>query len=181
MSLSGQPSVAIIQMNPLDGPGPWTEIRISFSAVKSPLNSEDFKMTLAVRPMSGGIPLRGAVEKSTLPLDFTSDGFFHQMVWRGLWFQSDLIRLSMRFEPQFPNGIDPDVLGRNQVEISNLNVVVRSVPIPALTLEASLLTSGQPVGDVQFTPELSDSWETYEMLWTGHWTRPEVEELSLVM
>jgi hypothetical protein len=181
MSLSGQPSVAIIQMDPLDGPGPWTEVRVSFSAVKSISNSEDFKTTMAVRPMSGGIPLRGAVEKSTLPLDFTSDTFLHHMVWRGLWFQSDLIRLSMRFEPRFPNGIDPDILGRNQVELSNLEVVVRSVPIPALALEASLLTSGQPVGDVQFTPELHDYWQTYEMLWTGHWTRHEIEDLSLVV
>jgi hypothetical protein len=181
MSLSGQPSVAIIQMDELDGPGPWTEVRVSFSAVKSSSNSEDFKMTLAVRPMSGGIPLRGAVEKSTLPLDFISNAFLHQMVWRGLWFQSDLTRLSMRFEPRFPNGIDQDILGRNQVELSNLSVVVRSIPLPALALEANLLTAGQPVGDLQFTPELSDSWQTYEMLWTGHWTGDEIEELSLVM
>ena len=181
LSLSGQPSVAIIQMDQLDGPGPWTEIRVSFSVIKSPSNSEDFKMALAVRPMSGGIPLRGTAEKSTLPLDFTSSTFLHQMVWRGLWFQSDLFRLSIRFEPRFPDGIDPEILGRNQVELSNLGVIVRAVPIPALALEASLLTAGQPVGDAQFTPQLTEDWETYEMLWTGHWTRREIEDLSLVM
>jgi hypothetical protein len=184
MSLSGQPSVAIIQMDPLDGPGPWTEVRVSFSAIKSPSNSEDFKMTLVVRPMSGGIPLRGAVEKSTLPLDFVSSNFSHQMVWRGLWFQSDLVRLAIRFEPRFPDKMwtdHPDELGRNQVELSDLSVVVRAIPIPELALEASLLTAGQPIGDIQFTPELSDSWQTYEMLWTGHWTGREIEDLSLVM
>ena len=102
------------------------------------------------------------------------------MVWRGYGFRVDMAGLALRFEPRFPDGIDPDVLGRNQVEFSNLNVVVRSIPIPALALEASLLTSGQPVGDIQLPCEL-DFWQTYEMLWTGHWSAHEVEYLSLVV
>jgi hypothetical protein len=180
LAAGGVSSVAMIQMTVPSGPGPWTEIRVSFFAYKDTANTVDFKTVLTVRPMSGGLPLRSAVDKSTLPLDYDST-FLHQLVWRGLWFEDDFRDLAICLEPRFNLGINDSRLATNRIKVQGFHVNVRSIPLPNVSLTANLLISGQPVGTIQATPTLTDDWITYELLWLGHWTKHEIEELSVVL
>jgi hypothetical protein len=175
----GEESPCIIKVDTPEGSGPWTEIRVKFDAYKEPISERDFKVILGVRPMSGGVPLRQTVEKSTLPLEVASRET--QMVWRGLWFKEDIENLGVRIEPKTHPGLSDQDAQSSKVLVSGLEVTSKAVKLPPIRMETTLLIGGQPTASYQLSPELSDQMEVYSMDWQGHWTKEEIEELSVVM
>lgn len=175
---NGERSEFIVQFQTPDPPGPYTQIRVKLTSLLNvPSELTTPKVVLVVQPYNSLKPLKGTAAKATIPL--TTNVEIQELVWRGLWYHSEFENLALRVYPQASSDLSDEDAHSVEALIGDMQAEITSLPLPPIVVDASMLVGGIPVGGVQTTPQLTDAYKTYELLWTGRWNKTQTEDLSV--